>query len=82
MWRASQPTRRPAPGQITEQRVDRQSVATEQVRAHAEKLAEYEARRAEMGASPDPLGLSLTLEAGIAHERVWVQYWEQLAGSP
>jgi DNA-binding PadR family transcriptional regulator len=55
-------------------------VAREQVGAHEAKLAEYLGRRAQLGDDPALRGPALTLEAGIAHERVWVDYWRELAG--
>lgn len=49
-----------------------------QLRTHRAKLAEYE----EMHASSQLDGLPgprLALEAGIAHEREWIRFWERLA---
>ena len=48
--------------------------------AHRRKLAEYEAtRRADPG--DGPRGPWLALEAGIAHQRVWVEFWEGVGGA-
>ena len=46
--------------------------------AHQRKLAEYEARRA-LDPGDGPRGTWLTLDAGIAHERVWVRFWSEIA---
>jgi DNA-binding PadR family transcriptional regulator len=56
-------------------------LAAAQLAAHEAKLAEYEALRGAMG---DALteGQRLTLEAGLAHERVWVAFWRDLAPAP
>jgi PadR family transcriptional regulator, regulatory protein AphA len=49
-----------------------------QAEAHRERLAQYEALKAtDTGA--DPRGPWLALEAGIRHEREWVDYWDALA---
>jgi PadR family transcriptional regulator AphA len=58
---------------------DPEAIAPEQVAAHRQKLAEYEATRAVIGDEPTLAGPARTLEAGIAHEREWVAYWERLA---
>jgi DNA-binding PadR family transcriptional regulator len=78
-WRA-EPT-----GELTEMRdpgllklffdADPSSVAPVQAAAHRAKLAEYEAV---MAAGRLPEGMQLALEAGIAHEREWVRFWETL----
>lgn len=54
------------------------ALAREQVVAHRQKLADYEALRA-LDPGEGPRGSWLALDAGIAHERVWVAYWEALA---
>ncbi len=54
-------------------------VAPEQLAAHREKLAEYEALRESLGDAPELEGPARALEAGIGHEREWVRYWERLA---
>lgn len=56
-------------------------VARRQVAAHEAKLAEYEALHATLAGEPAARGPALTLEAGIAHERVWVDFWRRLAGA-
>jgi PadR family transcriptional regulator, regulatory protein AphA len=59
---------------------DPAAVARAQLPAHEAKLREYEALRAALGDDPGGRGPALTLEAGIAHERVWIEYWRGLAG--
>ena len=54
-------------------------IAPEQLAAHRAKLAEYEAIHASMAAVPSLSGPARTLEAGIAHEREWISYWERVA---
>jgi DNA-binding PadR family transcriptional regulator len=58
---------------------DPAKIAADQVAAHREKLAEYEALHASMEDEPKLSGPARTLEAGIGHEREWVSYWERLA---
>jgi PadR family transcriptional regulator AphA len=58
---------------------DPKELARPQLAAHTSKLAEYEALRAAMDDGPGPAGPRLALDAGIAHERVWVRYWQRLA---
>jgi PadR family transcriptional regulator AphA len=53
------------------------SLAGPQLQAHREKLRRYEERAQLAGESP-PAGPFAALEAGIAHEREWVRYWEGL----
>jgi DNA-binding PadR family transcriptional regulator len=57
---------------------DPRSLARERCAAHQRKLAEYEARRT-LDPSDAPRGAWLTLDAGIAHERVWVRFWSEIA---
>jgi PadR family transcriptional regulator, regulatory protein AphA len=53
------------------------ALASGQVPAHRVKLEEYEALRA--ACPPDaPRGIVLALDAGIAHEREWVRFWEEV----
>src|SRR5256885_6950437 len=60
---------------------DPQAVAAEQAELHRRKLAEYQAFAAE--GSPDgPEGPWLALQAGLAHEREGVRFWERRAGNP
>ena len=59
---------------------DPPTVAAAQLDAHRAKLAHYEALAAADDGS-DPRGPWLTLEAGIRHEREWVEYWERLAAT-
>jgi PadR family transcriptional regulator, regulatory protein AphA len=82
-WRASPPT-----GELPELRnlallqlffgADPAALAREQLEAHRRKLAHYEALQA-IDTGTDPRGPWLALEAGIAHERLWVAFWERLA---
>lgn len=57
---------------------DPAALAREQLAAHREKLAEYEAVRDALGDDPALEGPARTLEAGIRHEREWVRYWRGL----
>jgi DNA-binding PadR family transcriptional regulator len=54
-------------------------MAAAQLPVHQSKLAEYEALLADAGAQL-PRGILLALEAGIGHERDWVEFWAKLAG--
>jgi DNA-binding PadR family transcriptional regulator len=54
------------------------SMAAEQVRAHGDKLAEYEGIMERAGEELPP-GALLSLEAGIGAERSWVRFWSRLA---
>jgi DNA-binding PadR family transcriptional regulator len=56
---------------------DPKAVAAEQAELHRWKLVEYEAFAAQ-GSSEQAEGPWLALQAGLAHERVWVRYWEKL----
>ncbi len=56
---------------------DPAKLAPPQVEAHRRKLEEYEARR-EADPGDGPRGPWLALEAGIAHERVWIEFWESV----
>ncbi len=58
---------------------DPATFAAAQRDAHAEKLAAYEAQ-AVHDSGAEPRGPWLALRAGIAHEREWVRFWEELAG--
>jgi DNA-binding PadR family transcriptional regulator len=53
-------------------------LAAAQLASHQAKLAEYEALRERLGDAMGE-GQRLTLEAGIAHARVWVGFWGDLA---
>jgi len=56
---------------------DPAAVAAEQAELHRGKLAEYETYVAH--ASPEEAeGPWLALQAGLAHEREWVRYWEKM----
>jgi PadR family transcriptional regulator AphA len=57
---------------------DPQTVAIEQAELHRRKLAEYETFL-EQGSAQEARGPWLALQAGLAHEREWVRYWEGLA---
>jgi DNA-binding PadR family transcriptional regulator len=54
-------------------------LAAAQLAAHRVKLAEYEALIAQADPA-DRSGPRRALEAGIAHEREWVRYWEAQLG--
>ena len=56
---------------------DPQAVAVEQAELHRRKLSEYEAFVAH-GRPEEAEGPWLALQAGLAHEREWVRYWEKL----
>ena len=56
---------------------DPATLAAPQLEAHRRKLEEYEARR-ETDPGDGPRGPWLALEAGIAHERVWIKFWQGL----
>jgi PadR family transcriptional regulator AphA len=56
---------------------DPQAVAAEQAELHRRKLAEYETFVAH-GSPEEAPGPWLALQAGLAHEREWVRYWEKL----
>ena len=56
---------------------DPQAVAAEQAELHRRKLAEYETFVAH-GSPEEAEGPWLALQAGLAHEREWVRYWETL----
>jgi PadR family transcriptional regulator AphA len=58
---------------------DTRSLADAQLAAHTEKLAEYELLARQAGDNPPP-GPFAALQAGIAHEREWVDYWQTLRG--
>jgi DNA-binding PadR family transcriptional regulator len=49
-------------------------LAEAQIASHGAKLAEYEALHAEV-AEWLPEGQRLALECGIAHERLWLEFW-------
>jgi DNA-binding PadR family transcriptional regulator len=51
------------------------TLAASRLEAHRRKLAEYEARARAGG----PAASSLTLRAGLGHEREWVRFWSELA---
>jgi PadR family transcriptional regulator AphA len=57
---------------------DPRAIAPDQLEAHKAKLAEYEAL---LDGAGDAMGEGpkLTLESGVAHERVYVEFWERLA---
>jgi PadR family transcriptional regulator AphA len=52
-------------------------LAVAQLAAHRAKLGEYEQLASQAGEDP-PTGPMTTLQAGIAHEREWVRYWQHL----
>ena len=49
-----------------------------QAEAHAKKLSEYEFALASCPADI-PIGIRLSIQAGVAHERVWVEFWTHAA---
>jgi DNA-binding PadR family transcriptional regulator len=57
---------------------DPSAIAPRQLAAHRAKLAEYVALRDALAGDPALAGPLRTLQAGIAHEREWVTYWERL----
>jgi len=59
---------------------DPQTIASAQLEAHRKKLAEYQELH-DAGAKSAPEGPRLALESGIAHEQVYVEFWERLAKS-
>ncbi len=56
---------------------DAPPLADAQLTAHREKLREYE-QLARQAGDDQPPGSLTTLQAGIAHEREWVRYWQRL----
>lgn len=59
---------------------DPRELAPAQAKAHRRQLRAYEQRKA-TDDGQGPRGPWLTREAGIAHERVWVHYWDKLAAA-
>ena len=57
---------------------DPAELAAVQLEAHKRKLREYEELRAS-DPGTGPRGPWVALDAGIAHERVWVRYWSELS---
>lgn len=55
-----------------------ETMAAAQLPARKSKLAEYEALLEDAGPHL-PRGIVLSLEAGIGHERDWVEFWSRLA---
>ncbi|HEX7246300.1 MAG TPA: PadR family transcriptional regulator [Solirubrobacterales bacterium] len=58
---------------------DPKEMAEVQLPAHERQLATYEELRRDVGKAL-PEGPGITLEAGIASERIWVEFWSSLAG--
>lgn len=57
---------------------DVEPIAEMQLEAHERKLAEYEAlRNRETG--QEPMGMRLSLRAGIGHEKEWIRFWKLAA---
>lgn len=54
-------------------------LAGDQIEAHTAKLAEYEEIREQAGAEL-PRGVRISLDAGIDHERHWIEFWQQRQG--
>ncbi len=57
---------------------DPDDLAEVQVEAHQAKLEEYLAFKVLIEGGPSMRGPLTTLEAGIAHEKVWIEYWNRL----
>jgi PadR family transcriptional regulator, regulatory protein AphA len=57
---------------------DARPLAEAQLAAHRAKLGEYEGLAREAGGDK-PSGPLIALQAGIAHEREWVRYWQHLS---
>lgn len=57
---------------------DPKAMAPDQLARHRERLALYRALRDELAKDPGARGAVLTLDAGIRHSQVWVEYWESL----
>jgi PadR family transcriptional regulator, regulatory protein AphA len=57
---------------------DPAALAERQLRAHEERLSEYEAISDALDDGV-PEGVALSLSAGIGHEREWVRFWRSLA---
>jgi DNA-binding PadR family transcriptional regulator len=60
---------------------DPKMLAERQLRAHGDKLAEYE-ELLELAGAQLPAGIRLSLEAGVGHEREWVRFWSRLSRQP
>ena len=66
---------------------DQHALAITQFEAHQLQLAAYERLRDRIAALRERLGGSgpagplMTIEAGIAHERAWIAFWTELAGT-
>jgi DNA-binding PadR family transcriptional regulator len=59
---------------------DPAAVAPAQLTQHRARLADYERTRANLVGRPGTAGPVLTLDAGIAHQRTWIAFWEGLDG--
>jgi DNA-binding PadR family transcriptional regulator len=58
---------------------DPRPLALRQLEVHEQRLREYE--QLDDALPPQtPLGMRLSLEAGMGHEREWVRFWRQLTG--
>jgi len=58
---------------------DPKAIAEIQLPAHERQLAAYEELRRDVGKAL-PKGPGITLEAGIASERIWIEFWSELTG--
>src|ERR1700736_965897 len=58
---------------------DRGGLGAAQLEAHRRQLLAYEELKA--GLSEPPRGWLLALDAGIGHEREFIRFWSELAGS-
>jgi DNA-binding PadR family transcriptional regulator len=56
---------------------DPAALAAVQLPTHRAKLSEY--RELHANCPEDPAGVRLALQAGIAHEREWIRFWQRLA---
>jgi PadR family transcriptional regulator AphA len=59
---------------------DPKPIAIRQVAAHRAKLREYTELERELSCTEEESGPLRALRAGLAHERVMVRYWADLAG--
>ena len=59
---------------------DPAQLAATELQRHRAKLAHYEAIRARDDGS-GPRGPFLALEAGLRHEREWIDFWQELVAS-
>ncbi|HEY4996572.1 MAG TPA: PadR family transcriptional regulator [Solirubrobacteraceae bacterium] len=58
---------------------DPDGLAEAQLKAHRQRLKQYEQMRAQL--SEAPRGQLLALECGIGHEREFIRFWSRIAGA-